>query len=149
MELIKKFIFGRADWIIPAFDITVRLYLLKVFFMSGMTKLQSWQSTLDLFAYEYNVPFLPSELAAYLGTAAELIFPVLILLGLLTRPAAIGLFFLNAMATYVYSQTDYFNFTGLADHLLWGAMILIYVISGPMRLSIDSLLDKRFSSSGE
>jgi len=149
MELIRKFLFDRVDWVIPAFDITVRLYLLKVFFMSGLTKLQSWQSTLDLFAYEYSVPLLPPNIAAFLGTASELIFPVLILVGLFSRPAAIGLFFLNAMATYVYSQTDYFNFTGLADHLLWGAMILIYVIAGPGRLSIDNFLEKRLFPKNE
>lgn len=146
MDLIKRLLFDRYDWIVPAFEVTVRLYLFKVFFMSGLTKLQSWQSTLDLFAYEYNVPLLPPNVAAVMGTGAELIFPVLILFGFLTRPAAIGLFGLNAVATLVYSQAEYFNMTGLADHLLWGAMILIYIIAGPAKLSIDHLLAKRTNS---
>jgi len=148
MDLIKKLIFDRADWVIPAFELGVRLYIFKVFFMSGLTKIQSWQSTIMLFEYEYAVPFIPHKIAAVLGTGAELIFPVLILLGFLTRPAAIGLFFLNAMATYVYTQLDYFNYTGLADHLLWGAMLLAYAISGPLKLSIDSIITKRFNQSG-
>lgn len=146
MKLIRKLFFERYDWAIPAFELGVRLYIFKVFFMSGLTKIQSWQSTLMLFEYEYAVPFIPHNIAAILGTGAELIFPTLILFGLLTRPAAIGLFFLNATATYVYTQLDYFNFTGMADHLLWAGLILVYIIAGPMKLSLDYLLEKNIFS---
>lgn len=141
--MIKKILFTRNDIMIHGFDIVVRLYLLKVFFQSGLTKIQSWQSTIDLFAYEYSVPLLPPEIAAYLATGGELIFPVLILVGLMTRPAAIGLFVLNAVAAYAYALTDFYNFTGMLDHILWGAMILVYILYGPSPLSIDSLLSKK------
>jgi len=141
--MIKKFLFARSDVMVHGFDLVVRLYLLKVFFQSGLTKIQSWQSTLDLFAYEYSVPFLPPEIAAYMGTAGELVLPVLILVGLMTRPAAIGLFILNAVAAYAYALTDFYNFTGMLDHILWGAMILVYVLYGPSPLSIDNVLSKK------
>ena len=128
---------------VHGFDLMVRLYLLKIFFQSGLTKIQSWQSTLDLFAYEYSVPLLPPEIAAYMATAGELILPVLLLFGLMTRPAAIGLFILNAVAAYAYSLTDFYNIVGMMDHILWGAMILVYVLYGPSPLSIDNWLSKK------
>lgn len=145
--MIKKFLFARNDIMIHGFDLVVRLYLLKVFFQSGLTKIQSWQSTIDLFAYEYSVPLLPPEIAAYMATAGELVLPVLILLGLMTRPAAIGLFILNAVAAYAYALTDFYNFIGMLDHILWGVMILVYVLYGPSPLSIDNLLSKKSSDS--
>ena len=141
--MIKKILFARNDIMLHGFDLMVRLYLLKVFFQSGLTKIQSWQSTLDLFAYEYSVPLLSPEVAAIMGTGGELILPVLLLAGLMTRPAAIGLFVLNAVAAYAYALTDFYNFTGMLDHILWGAMILVYILYGPSPLSIDSLLSKK------
>ena len=143
--MIKKFLFSRSDMMLHGFDLLVRLYLLKVFFQSGMVKIQSWQSTLDLFAYEYSVPLLPPEIAAYAATAGELILPVMLLIGLLTRPAAIGLFILNAVAAYAYSLTDYYNMVGMMDHMLWGAMILVYILYGPSPLSVDNLLGKKLN----
>ena len=128
---------------IHGFDLMVRLYLLKVFFQSGLTKIQSWQSTLDLFAYEYSVPLLPPNIAAIMATGGELILPVLLLVGLMTRPAAIGLFTLNAVAAYAYAYTDFYNIVGMLDHILWGAMILVYVLYGPSPLSIDNLLSRK------
>ena len=145
--MIKTFLFSRSDIMVHGFDLVVRLYLLKVFFQSGLTKIQSWQSTIDLFAYEYSVPLLPPEVAAYMATAGELILPVLILFGLMTRPAAIGLFILNAVAAYAYALTDFYNFTGMLDHILWGVMILVYVLYGPSPLSIDNLLSKKSADS--
>ena len=141
--MIKKILFTRNDIMLHGFELMVRLYLLKVFFQSGLTKIQSWQSTVDLFAYEYSVPFLSPEVAAIMGTGGELILPVLLLAGFMTRPAAIGLFVLNAVAAYAYALTDFYNFTGMLDHILWGAMILVYILYGPSPLSIDSLLSKK------
>ncbi len=145
--MIKKLLFSRNDLMIHGFDLMVRLYLLKVFFQSGMTKIQSWQSTLDLFAYEYSVPFLPPEIAAIMGTGGELLFPVLLLLGFMTRPVAIGLFVLNAVAAYAYALTDFYNIVGMMDHILWGAMILVYILYGPSPYSIDNLIAKKINSS--
>ena len=57
---------------IPAVLLFTRLWVAYVFFNSGLTKIASWDSTLYLFEYEYQVPLLPWQLAAYLGTATEL-----------------------------------------------------------------------------
>ena len=60
---------------IPLLLLFCRLWVAWVFFNSGLIKISSWDSTLYLFELEYQVPILPWELAAYLGTAAELVLP--------------------------------------------------------------------------
>jgi putative oxidoreductase len=74
--------------------LAARFYVGWAFFSSGLTKLRDWDSTLTLFEYEYQVPILPFELAAYLGTAAEIILPLLLIAGLASRVCGGGLFFL-------------------------------------------------------
>ena len=83
-------------------DLGIRLYVAKVFFMSGLTKIANWDSTVSLFEDEYRVPLLPPELAAALGTFGELVFPVLLALGLASRFAALSLFVVNLMAVLSY-----------------------------------------------
>src|SRR5258706_2860602 len=67
--------------------VPLRLAVATVFWNSGMTKLASWDTTIRLFADEYRLPLLPPELAAYMAASIELTTPVLLVLGLLTRPA--------------------------------------------------------------
>ena len=133
------------DAISPLFDLTVRLWVAWAFFKSGLVKIQSWDSTLMLFEYEYNVPLLSPQLAAWAGTAAELALPVLVALGIASRFSALALFLFNAVAVYAYSS---FLFSGegaagLQQHILWGTMLLITVFHGPGKLSVDHLLCKR------
>jgi putative oxidoreductase len=133
------------DTISPLFDLAVRLWVAWAFFKSGLVKIQSWDSTLMLFEYEYNVPLLSPQLAAWAGTAAELALPVLVALGIASRFSALALFLFNAVAVYAYSS---FLFSGegaagLQQHILWGTMLLITVFHGPGKLSVDHLLCKR------
>ena len=73
----------------PFGDVIIRVWIFNVFFYSGLNKLQSWDSTLALFANEYHVPLLPPEMAAYLGTAVEFTIPILLVLGLFGRLPAV------------------------------------------------------------
>jgi len=112
-----------------------------VFFNSGQTKIATWDSTLFLFELEYQVPLLPWELAAYMGTAAELILPVFLALGLLTRPMAAALFVFNIIAVVSYPVLwD----QGFYDHQLWGLMILIVIVWGAGPFSLDRVLKAQF-----
>ena len=86
------------------FLLGLRLWLAKVFFMAGLTKIQSWDTTLMLFEYEYTVPIIPFDIAAYLSTAAELAIPVFLVLGLLTRLNVVALFVLNYVAAIFISR---------------------------------------------
>lgn len=130
--------------LIPLLLTLCRLWVAWVFFRSGWLKYNSWDSTLFLFELEYQVPLLPWQLAAYLGTATELIVPLFLLLGLATRPAAFVLFFFNIIAVVSYPALWP---GGFYDHQLWGLMILITLIWGAGPLSADHVLSKRLQAS--
>jgi len=109
----------------------LRLAIAVVFWNSAMTKLPNWGSTLFLFAEEYKVPLLPPELAAYMATGVELVAPVLLVLGLLTRPTALVLLGMTAtIQIFVYPLA-------WPVHLQWAAILLVLLCRGPGRLSLD------------
>ena len=115
------------------------------FFKSGLVKIQSWDITVALFRDEYRVPLLSPEIAAVLGTAGELVFPVLLWVGLFGRAAALGLSAVNVMAVVAYAHVllaDGFE-AALGQHYLWGFMLLYLVIHGPGRLAADELVRRR------
>ena len=126
----------------PLLDLALRLWVAKIFFQSGLTKIKSWDSTLALFQYEYNVPLIPPELAAYLGTAAELTLPVLLLIGLISRPTALGLFVFNIVAAISYADISP---AGINDHIMWGVMLAVTFFHGPGKISVDHWLCNRFA----
>jgi len=121
--------------------VVFRLYLAKVFFLAGLTKIKSWDTTLMLYEYEYEVPFIPFDIAAYLSTFAELVFPVLLVLGLAGRFSAAALFVLNIVAAVSYPDISP---GGVNDHYFWGSMLVVLVFYGPGKLAIDTWLHKRF-----
>src|SRR5207253_6841177 len=110
------------DKLQPLFALALRVYIFRVFFLSGLTKIRSWDSTLALFANEYHVPLLPPDIAAVLGTAAELGLPLLLLAGLGTRFTALALFVFNIVAVVSYPDL---TVDGIKDHVLWGALLLV------------------------
>ena len=130
------------DLMAPLFDLGVRLWVAWVFFKSGLSKIQSWDSTLMLFKYEYEVPLLPPDIAAYIGTAAELGLPVLVAIGLASRMSALALFGFNAVAVIAYAGflLGDNGAAGLQQHILWGVMLLFTVFHGPGKLSLDHWL---------
>ncbi len=115
--------------VVPLLLLFCRLWVAYVFFNSGgLTKIASWDSTLYLFEFEYQVPVIPWQLAAYTGTIAELVLPIFVALGLFTRPMAIILFAFNAIAVISYPLLWE---KGFYDHQLWGGlMILINIVWG-------------------
>lgn len=121
--------------------LAARLYVAQVFFMSGLTKLRDWSSTLALFNDIYQVPLLPPALAAYLGTTGELVLPVLLVLGLATRFAAAGLFVVNLMAVLSLMADD-LTPAAQAQHTLWGVLALAIALWGAGRWSVDRVLTR-------
>ena len=123
--------------------IVFRLAMAQVFWAAGMSKIASWSTTLDLFAYEYAVPVLSPVFAAYLATGAELLFPVLLVLGFGTRFAAAGLFILNVVAAISYPDISP---AGMNDHYFWGAVLLTLFVYGPGRLSVDHFIARKWKA---
>lgn len=119
--------------------LAARLYVAQIFFLSGLTKLRDWSSTLALFHDVYQVPLLPPALAAYLGTAGELVLPVLLALGVAGRFAGAGLFVVNLMAALSLSADD-FSPAAQAQHQLWGVLALGVALWGAGRWSVDRWL---------
>ena len=123
----------------PLAALVVRLYLLRVFFLSGLTKLRSWDSTLYLFSNEYHVPLLPPAVAAVMGAGGELIFPVLLVLGWQSRLAAAGLFVVNLVAVLSYPGLEPVM---IKDHILWAVLIAYLFFHGVGRWSLQGIFHR-------
>ena len=124
----------------PLFALALRVYVARVFFLSGLTKVHDWNITLALFQNEYHVPILPPAVAAVLGTCAELGLPILLVAGFGARFAALALFLFNVVAATSYPAL---SAAGLKDHVLWGALLLVLFFYGPGKLSVDHLISRR------
>jgi putative oxidoreductase len=122
--------------------LATRVYVAWQFLKSGWLKLGDWETTRFLFEEEYHTPLLPPVVAAIAGTASEIVFPVLLILGLLSRYAAAGLFAVNILAVVSYSHvllTEGFE-AALGQHYLWGFMLLVLTVAGPGRWALDAML---------
>lgn len=127
-----------SNWLQSIALLAARLWIAKVFFMSGLTKVKSWDTTLMLFAYEYEVPLLSSEIAAYMATGAELFLPVLLLFGLLTPLAALGLFIISLVI-------ELFIYPGTTEHYYWLLLLGLLLTHGSGRLGADFWIMKGYS----
>jgi putative oxidoreductase len=129
----------------PLAQLAARLHVAQVFFASGLTKLRDWETTLALFADEYQVPLLSPTGAAWLGTAGELLLPLLLAFGLGGRVAAAGLFVVNAVAVISLSEIAP---AALQQHVFWGSLLLGLLLRGPGRWSLDQVLAPRWRARG-
>ncbi len=125
--------------------IVLRLTLALPFYKSGLTRWDGWFSlsfgAKALFSDEYRlhlfgqeIPFPQPELVATMASTAEIVLPILLAFGLLTRYAALGLLGMTAVIQLVYPD-GWANF-----HLPWAAMALAIMAFGPGRVSLDRLL---------
>lgn len=131
-----------AQWLVAPLLLITRVYVAWQFLKSGWLKIADWETTQFLFEEEYKVPLVSPMLAAVGGTFGELAFPVLLVLGLLTRYAAAGLFVVNVVAVVAYAHVllgEGFE-AALGQHYLWGFMLLVVLVFGPGRLSLDAWL---------
>ncbi len=120
-------------------SLAFRVAVATVFFRSGLTKIASWDATVALFDMEYMLPFIPAELGAYLAATLELAAPVLLVLGLLTRPAAAALLGMTTVIQlFVYPEN-------WPDHILWASILLYLVMRGAGAISVDHLIARWFS----
>ena len=130
-------LFGQLDRVPYAvLALPLRFAVATVFWNSGMTKLADWNATLSLFTDEYQVPLLPPEVAANLALVIEVTTPVLLVLGLLTRAAALLLLSMTAVIeVFVYPQA-------WPTHIQWAAMLLVLLCRGAGSFSLDALIQR-------
>lgn len=136
--LITKFIhfFQRLEyygW--PLLLLGARFWMAHIFWRSGRIKVKHWDATLSLFKFEYKVPFMAPDLAAYFAMTFELLCPVLLVVGLMTRLATIPLLIMTAII-----QLTYLNHH---DHIYWTLLLGTILLKGAGPLSLDALYYKR------
>lgn len=118
-----------------------RLSIAGIFLMSGRTKVEGFLTitpgTIELFRSEYNLPLISPELAAHLAAYAEHLFPLLLIVGLLTRLSALALLIMTLIIQcFVYPDA-------WATHLSWACLLLLLVGRGGGALSLDRGLGMR------
>ena len=116
----------------------LRLAVATVFWNSAMTKLANWDTAIALFTDEYKLPLLSPWLAAYSAVTVELVTPILLVLGLGTRAAALILLGMTSVIEiFVYPEA-------WPTHIQWAAMLLVLLCRGPGTLSIDYWIRRRW-----
>lgn len=118
-----------------ALAVVARLAIAAVFFQSGRTKVDGWLSVNDtalfLFREEYRLPLLSPSLAAHLAAYAEHVFPLLLILGLVTRISAIALLGMTVVIQlFVYPDA-------WPTHLTWVGLLLYLIGRGAGSASLD------------
>jgi len=126
--------------------LTARFAVFTIFWRSAQTKISGWEyfdqsfqfynlsdSTFTLFKYEYTVPLLNHEVAAYLATFNEFFLSIAVLLGVLTRFSALAfLGMTTVIQIFVYPDA-------WPTHIMWAAILLYLIKHGPGRFSVDAM----------
>lgn len=123
-----------SRYLAPLYLVLIRLWVAQIFFLSGLTKIDNFENTVILFQYEYMVPVLPPEWAAFLATLFEILCPVLLAFGLFSRLAALPLIAMTAVIQFTYLDH--------IDHLYWVILLAITAVRGPGEISLDWLFTR-------
>lgn len=142
-----------------ALQLLARVALAGLFWRSGQTKVEGFvldlaegrfelgwprlaPQAVDLFRDEYRLPVLPPEAAAVLAAGAEHLLPLLLLFGLGTRGAALGLLAMTAVIqVFVYPGA-------WPTHGIWAAALGWLLLRGGGPWSLDALLVRRGAAAG-
>ncbi len=126
------------NWLIA---LAARIFPAAVFWQSGETKVAGWHlkpSTIALFQNEYQLPLIDPAIAAHMGAFAEHFFPILLVIGLATRFAALALLFMTAVIEiFVYPAA-------WPTHGVWATCFLVTIARGPGALSLDHLIARHY-----
>lgn len=128
--------------------------VLGIFTIADAAYFQIVPPVVEAYGYDASaVPVLPWGLIVALGTWAEFLLPVLIVLGLATRPAALGMIGFTVVQSYVdvsFHGPDATTLGALFDRdpggvildqrALWLFLYAYLAVKGPGALSLDALL---------
>src|SRR5271156_738006 len=128
---------GRVPFWILQFGLRVGVGL--VFFNAGLLKFKSFEFAVKLFQEEYKVPLLDPATAARMTTFVELVFPVLLIVGLASRLATLPLMGeISVIQFFVYKEA-------WTDHVFWVSALLLILTRGPGVFSLDYLIERYFT----
>jgi putative oxidoreductase len=108
----------------------------KIFLTSGVLKASDWDNTLSLFMYEHPVPFLPVPLAAFMGTMFEVVCPILLAVGFMSRVATLPLIVMTLVINFTYQEAT--------EHYYWLMLLGVILTQGAGKFSADHLLRLRY-----
>tara|TARA_R110001592_G_scaffold3525_35_gene20289 strand:- start:7216 stop:7737 length:522 start_codon:yes stop_codon:yes gene_type:complete len=128
----------------PLLDVAIRLYMANIFFKSGMLKYDNyttgnWDETVLLFEEIHPIPGIDPHFAAVTGTAAELILPVLLAIGLFTRFGAAGLLVMTLVIQFVVPESYEIS---NPEHYYWMLLLAVPMLKGGGLFSLDFLAQK-------
>lgn len=123
-------------WLGSFLLLAMRLWMANIFFYSGLSKLDAWEGALNLFQYEYKVPLVSYQFAAYSATFFEVIGSLLLVLGLMTRLISIPLFVMVLVIQFTYLD--------LKEHFYWMFLFGTLLCFGGGRFSVDALIAKSY-----
>ena len=164
--LAESFVSACAAVPYAAVAVVLRLMMARVFFLDGQTRidglrlpanvadltsyyLTGWNfvitvptsvrpETFSAFATQYPLVPVPPALSAYLVSYAEFILPIMLVIGLGTRFAALGLMIITAMILAFVAPDPM-----ATAQIYWAAILLVLVSQGPGAASLDHLI-RRF-----
>ena len=119
-------------------SLVARISIASIFFLSGRTKvdgvLHVTDGAVQLFEDEYKLPLVDPSVAAHAAAYAEHFFPLLLVLGLCTRFAALALLGMTAVIEiFVYPDA-------WPTHLSWAGLLLVLIGRGGGAWSLDRAL---------
>ena len=124
-------------WLLAA----ARVFLAAIFWQSGRTKMDGWtvsENAVYLFQEDYALPLIDPVIAAHAAAFAEHLFPILLVLGVLTRLSALALLGMTAIIQiFVYPAA-------WPTHGVWAVSFLLLIARGPGRWSLDAEIHYRF-----
>ena len=131
-------ILGRLGWLAPLF---LRLSLFATFAPTGWGKVHDLATPTDYFT-ELHIPF--PHFNAILVSYTELIGGSLLLIGLLSRPAAVPLFISMVVALITAKRESLHGVMDLlaVDEFLYLVMLLVIILCGPGQVSLDYFIDR-------
>jgi putative oxidoreductase len=143
-SLIRASINFADRWLAPLVFLAIRLWMAQIFFRAGLLKIQNLNGAIFLFSDVHPVPLLPPWLAAHLATTVELVCPVLLVLGIAARLAALPMLVMVLVIQFVVGSAD--PAFHLTEHYYWMFLLAVIITKGPGRLSIDHLLAGRLEA---
>lgn len=132
------------DLLTPVGDLLARVWVGQIFFLDGFLKLQNWQNTVRIFRSDYTFGFLSPELSAALTIGAEIILSILLIIGLGGRIMIMIFFIFAILLAYTYNfiwTPD--GSTTINQQIAWGLLLMLLMLHGPGKMSVDHWLHKR------
>jgi putative oxidoreductase len=120
--------------------LVARLGIAVIFFLSGRTKVEGLltitDGTYELFRTDYALPLVDPVVAAHAATWSEHLWPILLVFGFGTRPAAIALLGMTTVIeVFVYPDA-------WPTHLSWAGLLLPLIARGGGAVSVDHLIKR-------